>query len=154
MYPTLELLEIQKRGDKNVFVAKSHRQRSININLLSYDEQKEFFRLEDRFRQTFVDQHEHKLCQKQRDQFKRGLQATYEKQTRSLRIKQRLATTARDVDFQKMYVRSTVVQDEVAKFDEQKMTDLVYNVTPSLRSLSRQHYHAKTHNASPLVTLD
>lgn len=51
------------------------RGRPIDVHQISYYQQKEFFRLDKEFEQTFVQSHARKVDKKQKDHLKKGLMA-------------------------------------------------------------------------------
>lgn len=55
------------------------------MSLLSYEEQKEFFRLDNQYDNLFIKHNEAKVCMKNNQQFKQGLEAGYAKDSINLR---------------------------------------------------------------------
>lgn len=62
LYPTNDSLELSKDSIKQLALkAAPGRHRAVDMSQLSYDQQKEFFRLDKDYNKTFVEKHRHKL---------------------------------------------------------------------------------------------
>jgi len=103
------------------------------MNHLSYQEQKEFFRLDKEYDKAFVEMHESKVCTKQKQQFRQGLNADTFRETRNIRKRYNITDQCRDRAFHKLYSHSSnTLNGANFEFDDHKMTMMNYAVTPKL----------------------
>lgn len=73
LYPTRDALEVRSeplshtdQPNAKIIQANGNRRRPLDLQLLSYEEQKEFFKLDEQYDQAFVTQHELKVSTKNR----------------------------------------------------------------------------------------
>lgn len=121
----MQLTTIQAHPEKKLYLlANATRQRPINVDMLHIDQQKEFFRLDHQFEQTFVDKNHWKVSKKP-NQFIKGLEAQLVKDR-----KQIFKTFVRDENKRNNEYFQVLFETEANKAGELKLRNATYSITP------------------------
>ena len=118
---------------QKVCLKATNKIRGPDLSNLSYHEQKEFFRLDQEYRKIFVEKHQYKL-KKAPQQFEKALDNRLRLERYTMAKKFIKEEDNRNEEFLKHYCQSDNQIGILSKFDDSKVKQMQYAVTPKLDS--------------------